>query len=149
MSTKDIDKGWANIKHQINEFQSHTLKVGIQRGTESTEDDQPVANYAYKNEFGIGVPQRSFMRSTIDENQANYKALTEKLLSDVLDNQRTAYNAIGTLGEKVRGDISQKIVRLRTPPNSPITIMRKGSSNPLIDSGQMRQSIQWVVTKDE
>lgn len=34
------------------------------------------------------------------------------------------------------------------PPNSPETVKRKGSSNPLIDTGAMRKAITYVVRSD-
>lgn len=34
------------------------------------------------------------------------------------------------------------------PPNSPETIRRKGSANPLIDTGSMRKAITYVVRED-
>ena len=34
---------------------------------------------------------------------------------------------------------------LKTPPLAESTIRRKGSSNPLIDTGQLRSSITWQV----
>jgi hypothetical protein len=34
------------------------------------------------------------------------------------------------------------------PPNAPSTIERKGSDRPLIDKGEMRRSITWVVRDD-
>lgn len=33
--------------------------------------------------------------------------------------------------------------------NSPLTIKKKGSSNPLIDTGALRQSIQWSIRGDK
>jgi hypothetical protein len=33
------------------------------------------------------------------------------------------------------------------PPNKPETIKRKGSSRPLIDTGQLRRAITWVVSQ--
>jgi hypothetical protein len=32
-----------------------------------------------------------------------------------------------------------------TPPNSPVTIALKGSSKPLIDTGEMRGAVTWKV----
>jgi hypothetical protein len=49
------------------------------------------------------------------------------------------------IGMRVVGDIQDRISDGIPPPNSPITIARKGSSKPLIDSGQLRQSISFEV----
>ena len=50
-----------------------------------------------------------------------------------------------TLGNKAQDDIKAEIVSLSTPPNSPLTIELKGSQNPLIDSGLMKDSVRWKI----
>lgn len=52
---------------------------------------------------------------------------------------------LNKLGIVAQGDIQSEITSLRSPPNSAVTIARKGSSNPLIDTGAMRQAVTWVV----
>ena len=49
------------------------------------------------------------------------------------------------LGMAAQNWVRREITDLRTPPNAPMTIARKRSSNPLIDSGRMRQEIQFRV----
>ena len=51
----------------------------------------------------------------------------------------------GLVGASAAAAVQHSIVRLREPPNSPYTIARKGSSNPLIDTGTMRTAVSWVV----
>jgi hypothetical protein len=57
--------------------------------------------------------------------------------------------AMGTvlakLGIVAQGDIQGEITSLMTPPNSPVTIALKGSSKPLIDTGEMRGAVTWKV----
>jgi len=50
-----------------------------------------------------------------------------------------------TIGIIAQGKVQQYMTDLQTPPNAPSTIAKKGSSNPLIDSGAMRQSVTYVV----
>jgi len=51
---------------------------------------------------------------------------------------------LGRLGEWFKSEIQNKIDILQSPRNAPSTIARKGSANPLIDTGQMKQSIAHV-----
>jgi hypothetical protein len=46
------------------------------------------------------------------------------------------------VGEFIASDFRRKITTLRSPPNAPSTVAKKGSSNPLIDTGAMRQSVR-------
>ena len=59
-------------------------------------------------------------------------------------NQVAFLNKLGTEGVN---DIQEAMIELRSPANSEVTIERKGSSNPLIDSGHMLQSTTYQVVK--
>ena len=51
------------------------------------------------------------------------------------------------LGLRIQRDVQRTIRNLSDPPNSPITIHNKKSSNPLIDTGRLRQSVTYKVVK--
>lgn len=44
------------------------------------------------------------------------------------------------------GAVQEYMTDLKTPPNAPSTIERKGSDNPLIDTGAMRAAVSYAVT---
>lgn len=50
------------------------------------------------------------------------------------------------VGAFAAGATQQYITDLRDPPNAPYTIEKKGSDNPLIDSGVLRSSVTYKVT---
>lgn len=52
---------------------------------------------------------------------------------------------LSRLGVLAQGDIQMEITALSSPPNTPSTIARKGSSNPLIDTGAMRGAVTWKL----
>lgn len=125
--------------------------VGI-RGKRGSQKDPSenlnLAEIAAVNEFGGGnVPERSFLRSTVDENEAAYTARIEDIITNVIDGKRGLDQGLNLLGLKVTGDVQRKIRDLKTPVNAPLTIALKGSANPLIDTGRMRQSIDYEVVK--
>lgn len=53
--------------------------------------------------------------------------------------------SLDRLGLMAAGDIQRRIADLRDPPNAASTVDRKGSSNPLIDTGEMRQKVSHKV----
>ena len=53
--------------------------------------------------------------------------------------------AAGRVGEFMKDRIQVSITTLRSPGNAPATIREKGSSNPLIDEGFLRNSVAWVI----
>lgn len=145
----DRDMGFEAVFKQLRELGGNpSVYVGV-RGQAAQEkpegSDATVVEYAAFNEFGTkNVPQRSFLRSTADENQRKYGDLLAKAVVETVDG-KPLRQAFGKVGEVAVGDVQQKIRNLATPPNAPSTIKKKGSSNPLIDSGRLRQSIDWEV----
>lgn len=123
------------------------LQVGFFKGQmrKSGNKDIPQAQIAYWNEFGTEdgkIPPRPFMRLSIEKNNKNWLKFTKKgLLNNNLEIKKT----INQLGLLIVGDIQKEITNLRTPPNAESTIKKKGSSNPLIDTGLMRNSVKHKV----
>lgn len=114
------------------------VRVGFPKGTSSM-----VLNKAVWNEFGTsrGIPERPFMRNAINNNKDVYARLIKNWARDIIRGEITMEMALNRLGLKAVGDIQKEIVALRSPPNAPSTIEKKGSSNPLINTGEMRQKV--------
>lgn len=125
------------------------VKVGIIDPKNRTDDsDLNTAEIGFVHEFGSkdgAIPERSFIRSTLSEEQKDIGALTKRLYRAILRGRMDSKKALGLLGADVADKISQKIVAIRSPANSPETIARKRSSNPLVDTGQLKNSITWEV----
>lgn len=89
----------------------------------------------------IEVPAREFMSSSFVENLDALKALIDRLYVRIINGKITTLQALMLLGEFSVSKMKRKIRNLKEPPNHPVTIARKGSSNPLIDTAQMINSI--------
>ena len=127
---------------------SGTVDVGIIDAGEHDSGDDTVAQVGFANEFGTAtIPERSFMRSTFIEKKEEIVKLKKALLKKITAGDISLNTALGLLGEKASDLIAQKIIKLKEPPNSPATIARKGSSNPLVDTGQLHKSITYEVNR--
>lgn len=104
-----------------------------------------VFDKAVWNEFGEGVPERSFLRSTFEERSPAWEEWGRKQLGEVVDGKRDIAQALARIGAEAQGDVMMKIEEGPFVPNSETTIRRKKSSRPLIDTGQLRQSIRYLV----
>lgn len=154
---EDRDLGWIGIKAEINALRSLYVQVGIQDDAEAEENGTPMALVGAVNEFGSHdghVPERSFMRSTMDENRDKYYEAMGKGLDEIYAAYagKKSGGAIGlgrkllkVIGLRVESDIKNKIVSNVPPPNAPSTIARKGSSTTLVDKGALKNSIRNVV----
>ena len=95
----------------------------------------------------IVIPERSFMRSTLKEKKKEIIALQKKMLVQIRKGEMTVEQALGLIGEFTADAMSQKLVQLKDPPNTAATIKRKGSNNPLVDTGQTKNSITYEVNR--
>jgi len=147
----DIDRGWKGIQSRLRRMDGAHSKIGIQQGTtrenEGVSGTSDMVIIAAANEFGApkrSIPARPFMRNAFDKNRQAIGRLQDKLFGAVTVGNVTPEKALSMIGEMHKGQVQKEIVDLQFPPNVPSTIKRKGSSNPLIDTGQLRQSIQHV-----
>jgi len=119
-----------------------TVKVGFPQ--EQSEGDQ--VQIATWNEFGNSrIPERSFFRNAMQEHKAAYRSLMRSEAKKIMRGEGTTRRALERLGIASQGHVQQSIVDLRSPANSPATVAAKGSSNPLIEDGEMRQSVTYLV----
>lgn len=104
-----------------------------------------ILEVAIYNEFGLGVPERSFLRAWFDEHRSENEDALRNAVKLYLRGQKTLVEVLDLLGLKFQGGVQKKIAQGIAPPNAPSTIKEKGSSTPLIDTGQLRQSVTFLV----
>lgn len=128
------------------------VKVGFPR-SKSTQSNIEKAVF---NEFGTRggasgggwggpIPERPFMRNAIRNNRGKYRQAMRTSAPKILKGLTTLRIVLQKLGILAQGDIQHEITTLMTPPNAPTTVILKGSSKPLIDTGEMRQAVTWVI----
>lgn len=138
-----------NLKKKVESLKDLVVKVGFpaeSAKTQSTDEDGISAVYkATIHNFGLGVPKRPFMDIAFAKNKKEYKKIILKSFNKIEDLNIIQF--ANKLGLKAQGDVQKSIVNLRLPANNQQTIDAKGSSNPLIDSGHMLQSVTFEVSK--
>lgn len=149
---KDIDLGFDEIQKQVGLLDGSYVLVGFQEGTKTTLQTKgqrqkkagfSMAEIAAANEFGTKtIPARPFMSTSFDENRAKINKAIQGEYSKILDGKSTTERSLGLIGLLGAKFIVQKIRAITSPPNSPRTIAIKKSSKPLIDFGQMVQSVR-------
>lgn len=121
--------------------------VGVPKG-KVEEDGTPLAMVAAVHEFGSperGIPERSFLRSGILANLQQLIAMNAEHIRKIANGGFTVLTALNRLGVFAAGAVQKQIVEGDYTPNAPATIKAKGSSKPLIDSSQLRQSITYQI----
>ena len=66
-----------------------------------------------------------------------------------VDGKITGEAIADLIGLEAAADVVDKINAIQTPPNTDATILKKGSSNPLVDTGHLKQSIRHEVRTEK
>jgi hypothetical protein len=144
------DHIWRALRARMLGLDRARVKVGIIGGAASEEHDGATnAEIGFAHEFGNAhVPERSWLRQTFRDpkKREQLRALQVRLFRDLINGRITVAQAMGLLGAWGMGAIKATITRDGVfVPLKPATIKRKGSSKPLIDTGQFVGSISWAV----
>lgn len=93
----------------------------------------------------ITIPERAFLRNGYDESKDEVIKKAEAVLGDVLGGTMSAEQLFELVGLLLKSKIQDYARELDSPPNHPYTVENKGSSNPLVDSGDMIGAIDYKV----
>lgn len=151
MAVRQVDHGFDNYYKAVQELNSAVVRVGLFAAV-----GDKVLTKGIVNEFGttkagknhnITIPERSFIRSTYNK---QYKKVGRRF-GQVFESFSTRnYNVKGKLkliGLEQENETKKTITEMKTPANAPSTVKKKGSSHPLIDTGELRMKISSEVTK--
>ncbi len=99
------------------------------------------------NEYGTSkIPARPFFRMAWDKNAQKYYNKIDGYYDRVLNGQKIdPKKFMGRLGAIAVSDVKKSITELKEPPNAESTKKRKGSSNPLIHTEKMRDSVTFEI----
>lgn len=144
----DRDLGYKAIKARWLKAGRPVVEVGI-FGDARERDDDVFGNIELgaTHEFGGGnVPERSFLRSTIDERVNAYRRFLGRIGAQYVRGKVSLKVGLGRLGLKVVADVKKKIVDRIPPPLKDRTIKRKtvggkSGETPLVDTAQLLNSL--------
>ena len=122
------------------------IQVGFQ-GDQKYEDGTSIAQVAAVNEFGASdIPERPFMRQSFENHEGELQAACDAA-QRLVSSGGSAEQALQQIGVVAKGLVQDEIVNGGFAPNAESTIKKKGSDQPLIDTGYMRQSVNYVVKR--
>ncbi|EQB7288420.1 hypothetical protein ACYTIM_003815 [Morganella morganii] len=140
--------GLKALEARIRELGKKKVVVGVPAATnDARKDGLSNATIAAAHEFGVPghIPERSFLRSTLGENKDKATGLLIRELKADISQGNFSGRAFAIVGEKLSGEVKRKIQSGINPELDPKTVARKGSSKPLIDTGNLLQSITYEV----
>lgn len=141
-----IDRGWDKINKLLRIMNNSFTAVGfpgdVSTSNESVGDSGgfTIASLAAVHEFGRrdeSIPARPFMKNTFEKNRRRIPKFQLRLKDKVLARRLSVKQALSQLGEWYEGEIKEEIRNGNFEALSEATVLKKGSSQPLIDEGRM------------
>lgn len=147
------DRGMKKVVAQAAELaKGRMVKVGILNGGEEYDGKGHAtigligAVHEYGNEAGT-IPARPFLGDTARREKSKIQRLQRDLAVAIVEGRTTVERALRLLGETHAADVKMTFINNEWAALKQATIDRKGSSRPLIDTGQLRRSIAYEVEK--
>ena len=140
-SPKQAERKLDKIADRLNG--EDTVKVGLPKDSNAYPDGTSVIMVAAVHEFGsqkINVPQRSFLRSTVQSNKRRYTRIMIKLGASVLSGKTTPSQALEKLGLFVQTDV-QSTIRKGVAP-----ALKSREGTALWKTGHLIESITYEVS---
>jgi hypothetical protein len=149
---------FAKVAAGIKKIADTRVLVGVPADKDPRKAGDPVSNadLAYIHDNGApdaGIPAREFLKPGIKAKQSEIEAGLVKTGNAALDGKPDAvergFNIVGIIGQNaVRAKINEGV----PPPLQPATIAarkrrKRTGTKPLIDTGQLRNAITYVVRK--
>lgn len=154
---KDIDKGWNQIMRDFGVLDNANTKVGVQQGSirrgSGKEGSSDLVKIAAIQEFGApkrNIPSRPAVRQAFDMNIGKIQRFSRAIVGAILDQKLTPKIGLGLIGENHVNQVKKRYTDLDSPPNALSTQRKKRKkgtglvNNPLIDTGQLRNSVTHV-----
>ena len=133
------------FQRMLRELAEKEVRIGFQQGESSDENGTDMCDIAMWNELGTSnIPSRPFLRMSVDENEGKIKNFLKSKKADLVQGA-SAEQVLKEIGIFQKDLIQEKITNGNFEANAQATINKKGSSKPLIDTGRMRQSVNYVI----
>lgn len=122
--------------------------IGTQRVHVGVLGNATLADIARHHEYGApraGIPERSFLRSTMRDDAQPIERMMAQLTQARLAGRIDTRQMLDLLGLFAANRVKAKIRTNIPPPLALSTIARKGSTLALVDQGRLINSIRWEI----
>jgi len=151
--------GYGRIREALEHLDGLYVKVGFPQESKPGQPDSPkgkpatemseVATIAAFHEFGTArIPERPFFRQALDGNREDLKKFIDNQYSNVMSGKQSTTDGLERIGQFLSSKIKGSIRNGNFEPLAESTVGSKGSSKPLIDTGQMINSVTYVVAEE-
>jgi len=93
----------------------------------------------------INIPERSYIRSTVDDNKKIIKKDIGLMLKKYLTTNRKFKHFTSEVGNYLTNITQKQLMDLHSPKLHPFTVQKKGQDNPLLETGELVNQITYKV----
>ncbi len=148
---KDTDRGFKALQKRLKDTHGWKITVGVHDSAGNHgSTQQSIADIALIHEFGApaaNIPARSFIGAWFDLHGAELSRKAQIDVQEYIAGAMQKVQVLARAGSRAVAGIQARMAQGVPPPLKQATINRKGSSVPLIDTGQLRTSVTWAVKK--
>lgn len=156
MKVKRTNKMQQVIK-SISDLGNVRIMAGwVRPGQKHGDTKLTMAQLAYVMEYGAKVgkktyiPPRPMLCLTGRLKSKNWVKQAGKLAKSVLEGKNNAADVPAILGQIIADDIKGVMnASILFAPNAPSTVRKKGKNTPLIDTGELRDAVDYVVNPEK
>ena len=135
------------FQQMLKDLAKMEVRIVFQHGQATEEYGTDICDVAAWNELGtVKSPSRPFLRKSVDENEEKINHFLQSKKADLLQG-KSAEQVLKEIVIFQKDLIQEKITEGSFTPNAASTVRKKGSNKPLIDTGRMRQSVNYVIKK--
>lgn len=156
---REKDRGWKQILREVRANAGKTyVKVGILDAKADRKSGGAFTNtqIGLVHEFGSRdnrIPERSFLRSTFDAKAGAYQDRIKKMCELVTAGKLGFVQGLNLIGAQHAADVKQMITQggpgnWKKLADSTVAARPKHTTNPLLDTGQLRASITHAIVRE-
>lgn len=151
-SVTDTDQGFEKIIENLHELSFNDIDVGFFDGHMSADGTMTMAELAglqmNGTTDGLGIPKRDFMSECAIVNEDLVAKELTSVAKKAIDGSNNVKGLLKEVGEEYSQLMKDSIDDFSTPKNTKYTIQHKTfvkEDNPLVDTGEMRDGIEFRV----
>lgn len=147
ITVPNLDKVINDISKELNKISSKRyITVGIHQDDNARPDQANNAQIGALNHFGTDrIPARPWL----DVGVASGSQEILDTIADGIEDGEHIYPIMNRVGLVAVAAVQNYMDELSSPANAPSTIKRKGDDNPLIDTGELKQSVTFKIRNNK
>jgi hypothetical protein len=144
ITVPNLDKVMNDISKELAKVTTDKfVTVGVHQDDNARPDQANNAQIGAMNHFGTDrIPARPWL----DVGVASASQEVLDTIAEAIEDGEQMDVALNRVGLVAVAGVQNYMDELSSPSNAPSTVKRKGTDNPLVDTGELKQSVNYKIT---